>query len=126
MLRAIDDDFMGADSVHAVVKTVGLTIEVALDTQRGEFVRNDARSPAGLVWAAVRAKRKNFGWGTVLISRAKRANPFLLDDNLRADEIAGPFGAIRGHNDPSTGDRFFSKLRQSPLNLIHYAGSNSK
>ena len=124
MLRAIDDDFMCPDSVHTVVKAVGLAIEVALYAQRGKLVRNNARGPTRLVWSAVRAKRENLRRRSVLISGAKRTNPLLLDDNLRADEIAWPLGAIRRHDDPSTGDRFFSKLRQSPLNLSQYAGIN--
>ena len=46
VIRRLYDDFVRANSVHAVKHAVGLAVEIPLDHQRGKFVRHHAHAPS--------------------------------------------------------------------------------
>ncbi len=52
VLGRLDDDLVGADPVHPVVDPLRLPVEVALDLEGGEPVRDDPHLPARASWAA--------------------------------------------------------------------------
>src|SRR5690348_17833408 len=67
VIRRFDDHFVRADSVHAIKKALALAVEIALDSERWEFVGHNAHAPARCVpAAAVPSIRQNFRRGAAL------------------------------------------------------------
>src|SRR5579871_1800199 len=104
VVRRLDDDLVSADAIHLVEHAFGLTIEIALDAQRGEFVGHHAHRPAGRVAlrrAAVLAGPVglDFGRGFVFVAVTEGAKT-ALDLYLFTGKIGGPFGPVGGNDDP--------------------------
>ena len=111
VVRALDDDLVGADAVHLVVDAIAALVEVALDLERGELVGHDADAPALFVGAGVAvAVGEDLVRRVVLAALAERAEAAArrrrLD--LRRDRPLGPVG---GDDDPAANDRILAQLR---------------
>ena len=107
---------MGADAIHFVEHAFGLAVKVALDSERGEFVRHHAHCPAGRVTLRLGAILVgtiglNFRRGLAFVSVAKRAKAALHLYRF-AGKVSGAFGAVGGNNYPAADDGVFSEFGQ--------------
>ena len=93
-------------------QTLGLTIELAFDTQCGELVGKHAQSPTGLIGGAMVAISEDFRRSLRFVSGAKRTDAFVAGKHLLAQEIAGALGAIGGDDHPAARNGVFAKLGQ--------------
>ena len=99
MIRGLNDDLVGADTVHFVEHALGLTAQISLDAKRGKFIGNYAHRPAWCIalWrgSAIRIRTigLNFRRSLVLVPVAERAEAALQFDSL-PHEISRTFGAV--------------------------------
>ena len=113
VLWSFDDYFMRADSVHPGVHSHGLPIQLPLDLERREFIRNDSDAPAGLVGtASASANRHDLRGSLVLVpfteSTKSAGGLFLV-----AAEIIGTAAALGGDDHPALLDRIVAQFWHS-------------
>src|SRR3954471_3836110 len=113
VLRSFDDDLMRADSVHAVINALGLTVKISFDTQRGIFIRHHAHRPARRIGRAAVAGAigEDLGRSLAFVSRAEGAEAAFLRDAF-ANEILRALGTLTRDDDPASGDGVAAKFRQ--------------
>src|SRR5437588_5224240 len=104
VVRRLDNHFMRANSVHAVVHAVGATVEISFDSQSGILVRHHADCPTRLVApAGPIAVGENLRWRLAFVSGTKWAES-PLEYYAVPGEISWPACSIGGDNDPASGD----------------------
>src|ERR1700674_972912 len=63
MVRRLDDHFMRADTIHLVKQPFAFAVQLTLDAERREFIRDHANAPAWRVGpAAIAAVHENLRW----------------------------------------------------------------
>ena len=99
MLGRLDDHFVRADTVHLVEHALGLTVQVALNAQRGEFV---GHNPDGPTWGialgrtpaiGARAIGLNLGRSLVLVAVTERAKT-AADLDSSANKVGRALGPV--------------------------------
>src|ERR1700687_4056213 len=103
---------MGADAIHLVKHAFGLLIQIALDAEGRELVRNDADRPTRSVFlrstaVGAWAIGHDLRWGLAFIAIIERTES-ALDLYSFANKVGRPLGAIRGNNHPPAHDGVFS------------------
>src|SRR5262249_8051160 len=99
----LDDDLVRADSVHLVVKTLALAIELAFDFQCRKAIGNDAQGPG-----AARAIDVHLVWRLVLVARAERAERGAARRRRLMRILERPAGPLRRDDDPAPDDRILA------------------
>src|ERR1035437_2845559 len=74
VVRPFDDDLVGADAVHLVVHALAPAVQLAFDTEDGEFIGHDAHTPTGLVAVPGGAVGQHVGRRFVSIPVIERAD----------------------------------------------------
>src|SRR5438270_6086244 len=112
MIGGFDHNFMRAHAVHLVKHSVRLAVQVALNSQGGEFVWDHAQVPPGGVWACILARTVSqyLRRRCAFVSGTEGAES-ALEDHALTGEISGTLGTISGNNHPASGNRIFSQLR---------------
>ena len=104
-VRRLDDDLVRADAVHLVVDPLPFLVEFALDAQGRELVRHHPHLPAGAVRFALRiAKGEDLRRRHVLVALGERVFRRVGHFHGLRHEIARPFPAFRGDDDPTAYD----------------------
>ena len=107
VVRGLDDDFMCADPIHAIVEAEALAVEVAFDLERRELIRHDTHGPVlavGLhrLWPV----GHDFFRRQSLLSWAKWAEGCgQRSGALQGNEIVRPSVPFRRNNHPPTDNR---------------------
>ena len=112
MVGRFNNDFMRADTVHAVEHAVGLAVKRTFDAEGGELIGDHADRPAGSVFlrggsAVLWAIGLNFRRRLAFVAGAERAKA-ALHLHVLASEVGGTLGAVGGNDDPAADDRIFS------------------
>src|SRR4029077_18784194 len=96
MVGRFDDDLVRTDAVHPIEESFAFPVQISLDAQRGEFVRDHAHLPARRVRpAAVAPVLENLGRRLRFMPVTKRADSDSLDLDALAKKIRRPLGPIR-------------------------------
>src|SRR5688572_7810210 len=110
VVRRLDDDFMCADPIHAIVETEALAVEVAFDLECGELVRHNTHGPVrtvGLYWLCPVCH--NFSRCQSLLTRAKWAEGCSQrSSGLHGNKVVRPTAPFRRNYDPPTDNRVTS------------------
>jgi formate/nitrite transporter FocA (FNT family) len=76
MKGAFEDDFMGSDTIHAIVNAIAFFLQIAFDLQSGKFVGHHSDPPTWSICLGVWfPERINFVGGFIFVTLAKRAVP---------------------------------------------------
>jgi len=104
VVRRFDDDFVGADAVHAVVEAKTFTPQVAFHLKSGKFVGDHADGPIGRIrLRCLRPVGHDFFGGQPFLSRAKGADPGRNRlGRWRLCKIVRATAPVRRDNDPAT------------------------
>ena len=88
MLGSLNHYFMGPQSVHLIINSVSLPVQLPFDEEGGEFIGNDSQCPARSVRrGSVFPECKDFRRGLVLISLTEGQNPpIVLDCSVTKSE----------------------------------------
>src|SRR5205823_10835852 len=117
MIRRLDDHFVCADAIHAVVHAVRTAVQVSFDPQCRILVGNHADRPAGLVpFALPMTKGEDLRRSLGFIARTKGTESTLENYGV-SDEISRSARAIGRDNDPASGDGVlpqFGQIGSSP------------
>src|SRR5579864_14140 len=116
VIIGFDNHFVRADAVHLVEHALGLAVQIAFNSQSGEFVRDHPHSPAGRI--ALRRTAilvgpvgLNLRRGLAFVPVAEGAET-ALHFYCVAGKVSGALGSVGRNDDPATDDRVFSKFRQ--------------
>src|SRR5262249_15747137 len=113
VIGRLDDDLVGADSVHAIEEPLALAVERAFNLERWKLIRHDTQVPIGPVrGTAVSAVRQHLRRREILVSGAKRTPLGSEQRGLFKTEVAGAFAPLGGDDHPPAGDGIFAQLRQ--------------
>jgi hypothetical protein len=105
-----DDHFMRTNAIHPIVDSLPFSIYLSLDTQGGEFIRDDAKGPSWRVrGGSIVPKGNDLGRGSVLIAFTEGAKSTHGSSFLR-HKIGGPSASLRGNNHPPSMDGIFSQF----------------
>src|SRR5210317_2483902 len=112
MVRRFDNDLVGTDAGDVAVQAELLLLQLALDSQHRELVRDHPDLPVRAVGRhAVRPQSENFRRGFALLSKTERANRnrrLLTFDN----ELARLASALVFCDDPGPFEGIPSEFRQ--------------
>src|ERR1700674_4184323 len=103
---------MGADAIHLVKHAFGLLIQIALDAEGRELVRNDANRPTRSVFlrstaVGAWAIGHDLWRGLALVAIIERTES-AFDAHSFAHKVGWSLGAIRRNNHPPAHDGVFS------------------
>jgi len=106
VVRGFDDDFVGADAVHAVIETEPFAAHVALHMQGGKFIGHHSHGPIGTVGIrGVRPVRKDFLRRQPFLSRAKRTHGRRGGRRGRHAHVLRAAAPFSRHDHPAPDDR---------------------
>ena len=106
--RGLDDDFVGADTVHAIVQPEPFAPHVSFDMQGGELVGDDADTPPLPVAFAPRlAVREDLVGRRVFVPFTEGAEVARSDSEFLG-VILGPLRPVGSDDDPAADDRIFA------------------
>src|SRR5215469_10372380 len=112
VIRCLDDYFMSADAVHAVVHAVGSATEVPLDSQCRILVGHNAHRPARFIsFTMPMAEGEDLRRRLCLVAGAEGAKSALKNYGM-PDEITWSARAIGRDDDPASCDGVLPQLGQ--------------
>jgi hypothetical protein len=108
MVRAFDDHLMGADTVHPVIETFPLLVEISLDDQGRIFIGHNTEFPAGGVGVSpLPAVDQHLVRGCFSLPGTERAEA-ALDLVFLHQKIGRPLAPFLGNNNPTAENRVFT------------------